>query len=152
MPSLTIEDLILEFKRPILVDKNGCWNWLGSISSQGYAIYNNKVMYGIIYRSQGKECSQGKVLRHKCANKKCVNPAHIHEGTYSDNMIDSVMDGSRGLGRAVYKQMFDLKASGMSQSDISRKLNVTRSIVSMFFKGRLMCHKPEMFANRDRRI
>src|ERR1700742_4317392 len=88
---LTVGDIIAEFKRPILVDENGCWNWLGSISTQGYAIYNLKPVYGLLYTKSGRYCPPNKVLRHICANKRCVNLEHIVEGTYSENLIDAVM-------------------------------------------------------------
>lgn len=108
MQNPTLEELITKFKRPILVDQNGCWNWFGSISTQGYAIFNNKPMYGIVYTMSGRICPLDKVIRHKCANKKCINPEHIHDGTFSENMIDAIFDGARGLGRKVFQQIYDL--------------------------------------------
>lgn len=139
---------MLKFKRPILVDQNGCWNWIGSISSQGYAIFNHKLMYGIVYNMSGRVCPPNYVLRHKCNNKKCINGEHIHEGTYSDNMIDAVRDGMRGLGKAKYAKMVELELSGMRRTDIARELNISKSMVSFFFKGKTMVFKPEDFGGQ----
>ena len=32
----------------------------------------------------------GLVVRHKCDNKRCINPHHLESGTYSDNMFDMI--------------------------------------------------------------
>lgn len=143
---ITIEMLITKFRRPILVDNNSCWNWLGSISSQGYAIFNGKVVYGIIYSMQGKICQQDEILRHTCSNRKCVNPDHIIPGTHSDNMNDAVKYGSRGQGEKVYRKMVELKSRGWTQSMIACEIGVSRALVSQFFLGRLVNYKPSDFS------
>lgn len=33
---------------------------------------------------------EGKVIRHTCDNTRCINPAHLIEGTPQDNMNDKV--------------------------------------------------------------
>jgi hypothetical protein len=142
---LKLEDVIKEFKRPVLVDENGCWNWLGSISSQGYALYNNKPVHALLSRKLGKPCNLDKVFRHTCANKRCINPDHVVEGTYSENLIDSILDGSRGPIRERYAKMVELSKTGMIQADIARELNVSRGLVSQFFLRKIMCFKPEDF-------
>lgn len=145
MPKLTVEDLALEFKRPILVDENGCWVWLGSISTQGYAIYNQKPVYGILHTRLEGPCPSNMVLRHICFNKRCVNPSHVVRGTFTENMIDAVVSGDRGPIRERYAEMVRMAAKGMRQADIANKLHVSRSLVSLFFLGKIMCFKPEDF-------
>jgi len=144
MTELQVEDIVLKFRRPVTVDQNGCWNWLGSISSQGYGLFNGKVVYGIVFRMVGKTCALDRVICHRCDNKKCINPNHLYEGTYTENMLDSLRAG-RGIGPEVYRKMVELKAQGFIQADIARKLGVSRGTVSLFFKGRFTVHKPENF-------
>lgn len=33
-------------------------------------------------------CPPGQVVRHKCDNRKCVNPKHLEYGTQGDNLND----------------------------------------------------------------
>lgn len=150
--ALTLEEVILEFKRPILVDENGCWNWLGSVSNQGYAMYNNKPVYGLLSRMVGRECSTDKVFRHTCANKRCINLEHVIEGTFAENMIDAIRDGARKLRREHYAEMVTMYNSGSSQADIARKLNISRSMVSQFFQGKFMAFKPEDFEESNAKL
>jgi hypothetical protein len=145
LETLKVEDLVLKYKRPIVVDTNGCWNWLGSISSQGYGIFNHKLVFGVTYAEYVGPCPLDRVLCHKCNNKRCVNPNHLYIGTYTQNMIDSVFAGRGKVGREGYKMMYELHKSGKRQVDIAKELNVSRTLVSMFFKDKIMCFKPADF-------
>lgn len=145
---LTADEVAAKFRRPIAIDQNGCWNWLGSISSQGYGIFNHKLVHGIVFRLSGRTCALDKVICHICNNKKCVNPEHLYEGTFTENLLDSMRAG-RGLGPEIYRKMIELNAQGLIQAEIARRLGVSRSTVSLFFKGRYTIHKPENFKKKD---
>lgn len=71
----------------------GCMEWQGSLNDQGYGLswragerYAHRHSYiihtGII--------PLGKLVRHRCDNKKCVNPAHLILGTRRDNAKDAL--------------------------------------------------------------
>lgn len=70
-----------------------CWEW------QGYCC--NQTGYGRIYGKGRKwnahrlswvvhngDVPDGSVIRHKCDNRKCVNPEHLDIGTQADNVRD----------------------------------------------------------------
>jgi len=69
---------------------NDCWEWKGALS-KGYGIFFYTKMikahrFSYIY-NKGK-IEFGKLICHKCNNKKCVNPDHLYMGTHKDNMLD----------------------------------------------------------------
>lgn len=92
----TVEERFLQ-----KVDKSagpdGCWPWLGTRKKEGYGGFS---FYGkrrpathiSFYLMHGRFPASD-VLRHKCDNPPCVNPAHLIEGTYADNSRDMVERG-----------------------------------------------------------
>lgn len=148
MTKLTANDIVLRFRRPITVNSEGCWIWLGSVSSQGYALINHALVHGIVFKLAGRECNTPLVVCHTCANKLCVNPDHLYAGSYSDNMNDSVLNGTHGkVGKEGYREIYQLRQKGLSQAMISRRVGVSRSLISKFFKGEILNFQPSDFAD-----
>lgn len=74
-----------------------CWLWSGGRNRAGYGKFsmNGKVIAAsrasyILFNGQ---ITEGKYICHTCDNPPCVNPAHLWEGTASENQIDSVQKG-----------------------------------------------------------
>src|SRR5271156_3333483 len=82
--------------------KNGCWNWIASLSTHGYGqIYYNKKNYPahrISWFVHKNEWPSLFVL-HACDNRKCVNPDHLFLGTAKDNTKDMFKKGRQGKFR-----------------------------------------------------
>lgn len=82
-----------------------CINWIKGLSHNGYGLTsrNNKTYrahrlaycdaHGITHDS-----IEGKVVRHTCDNRRCVNPDHLELGTHADNMQDMVKRGRSAKG------------------------------------------------------
>jgi len=80
-----------------------CWNWTGykkrgygSIRVNGKFIGAHRLSF---YIHNGVFPN---VCRHTCDNPKCVNPAHLLDGTHKDNHQDCVLRG-RARGGSRYK-------------------------------------------------
>jgi HNH endonuclease len=80
------------------VDKSGlCWLWTGARRTKGYGAYwhggrlvqahrfSFEIAYGAI--------ELGKFVCHTCDVKLCVNPAHLYQGTNSENILDASAKG-----------------------------------------------------------
>jgi hypothetical protein len=82
------------------VDKKNhdeCWFWKGGTYSNGYGriSYNNKQVgaHRISYLIHNGSLDENLLVLHKCNNRLCVNPNHLYQGTYHDNMMDMVRSG-----------------------------------------------------------
>ncbi len=51
-----------------------------------------------IYEECFGEIPEGLVVRHKCDNTNCINPAHLEVGTQLDNINDAVVRGRTTRG------------------------------------------------------
>lgn len=89
------------------VDKRGpdeCWNWQASRRVGGYGqfsfmkkpILSHRVAYMLANGSipSGSDY-HGVVIRHKCDNPSCCNPAHLEAGSQKDNVHDMIKRGRR---------------------------------------------------------
>ena len=69
---------------------NGCWEWTGYITPQGYGLFwdgkkpntTHRVSWGLA----NGPIPDGMDIDHRCANRKCANPEHLRVTTRSQNM------------------------------------------------------------------
>ena len=73
-----------------------CWEWQGQ-KKEGYGIYSNDSVHRLSYKLHVGDIPFGSIVRHKCDNRSCLNPAHLELGTIQDNIKDKIARGrSRG--------------------------------------------------------
>ena len=96
------EETINRFEK--YIDKSGeCWLWTGYCNKLGYGQFKFE---GKTWRSHrfsyflanGELPAPPLVVRHKCRSRNCVNPEHLESGTYSENELDKVRDGTDDRG------------------------------------------------------
>ena len=81
-----------------------CWEWTGGTYTTGYGQLT-KVRYGEGYAHRWSyehfngEIPDGKLIRHKCDNRKCVNPEHLQIGTKADNNNEARERNPKACGK-----------------------------------------------------
>lgn len=129
-----------------------CWEWQGTRQKPGPA---RQLPYGIVHFrahqlnshrlswmiEHGQVPAKGLVVRHKCHNAPCCNPAHLLIGTQKDNNRDMVEAGrnrvpSRGSGpqvtRAEIKAMSEYRCRTLAE--LSRKFKRDPGTIRRAFK------------------
>lgn len=119
-----------------------CWLWTASTGSRGYGqirfmgkrLKAHRVSFALHH---GRD-PEGFVL-HTCDNRRCVNPAHLYEGTHCDNMRDMVTRSraARGVshGRAKLteedvREIRRLREQGVFMRVIAAQFEISTAMVS----------------------
>lgn len=125
---------------------NGCWEWTGSKTKDGYgkSWFRGKTIraHRLSFLSHKKEeIPEGYLILHKCDNPICINPDHLFCGTPSENTIDMYKKGrgvnnrgeNCGTSKLNKKEIEEIKKqwlSGESQGIIAKRYKITQSNVS----------------------
>jgi len=85
------------------VDKTGeCWLWTASTTYNGYgqfAIESKPIRaHRYSYELANGEFDKKLYVLHKCDNRICVRPSHLHLGTHKDNMKEMRNKGRSLVG------------------------------------------------------
>jgi len=96
-----------------------CWEWTGTITRYGYGVVfegrKSRLAHRVSYILANGEIPPGKIICHRCDNKKCVNPAHLYAGTQKDNMRDAIVAGT-------HVSLFPEKAASRGEKNGRAKL------------------------------
>lgn len=131
-----------------LIEETGCWELARRIAVDGYGQIklDGKTVktHRVIYSSLIGEIPDGFVVRHKCDNRKCNNPAHLEAGTYQDNSSDMVERDRQRKGEthqtaklsdADALEIVRLVEGGTTHQAIADRFGISRGYVSEVARG-----------------
>lgn len=140
---------IKKYYEKYVIKQEGCWDWKGIIEHTGYAklgirppIKAHRASW-IIHNGP---IPKGLIVCHKCDNKKCTNIEHLWLGTHKQNIQDKIQKGRSNtpcgsllkISKINEIQVLEIKKlieQGFSCSEIGRKINIPRKIVSRIKNG-----------------
>lgn len=138
------------------VDKDsnthGCWEWKLSVGAKGYAMMRFGGKKELVHRLSwffhtGKWPKL--FVLHSCDNRKCVNPAHLREGTHADNTADMVLRNRQAKGEAkplakldtaTVVRIFQMRSAGASQQEIADRVGLTLSPINQVLNRKTWRH------------
>lgn len=99
-------DPALRFFEKVAVRSNGCHEWIGSKSPQGYGWFavgrpSPALAHRVAYEAAHHPIPAGMVIDHLCRNRACVNPAHLECVTMGENTRRGIL---HDIQRAKAKQ------------------------------------------------
>ena len=115
---------------------NDCWEWQAGLNNSGYGSFrfNGKIQTAqrASYLLNVGEIPEGMVVRHKCDNRACVNPAHLELGSYSENNQDMVNRDRRQYKLTIDQVRMIRKrlADGALQKHLAAEYGVSFGLIS----------------------
>lgn len=88
--SRVVGDDVARFESYLSEGPNGCWNWRGLLTKDGYGVMASDLptssAHRWAYRHFVGELINGLEIDHTCNNRRCVNPWHLDQVTHDENL------------------------------------------------------------------
>jgi hypothetical protein len=150
-PSKTIDQKFFD-DRSIVNKDTGCIEWSRATSFIGYGVVKHKQKQWQAHRFSwtfhfGK-IPNGKIICHKCDNRKCINPDHLFIGVHKDNSQDMISKGRNvpargersGTAKLTNEQIALIKNDTRPQKLIAKTHNICQANVSLIKSGKTWAH------------
>lgn len=129
---------------------SGCHIWVAGSNSGGYGSFQiNGKPFGahrFSWHLSNGRIPEGKVVRHRCDVKACVNPMHLELGTRSDNYWDMDRTNTRpaganhGCAKLTEEQVKQIRASKLSMVELSDQFNVQHHAIWLIIRRKRWTH------------
>ena len=111
-----------------------CWEWTGARFNTGYGRFQlngdgllaHRVMMALAWAG----IPEGLIVCHHCDNPPCVRPSHLFLGNSRDNVMDAIAKGRHEGPSNKSLEIRGLLTAGMTQSQIARRIGISRQRVS----------------------
>lgn len=82
--------------------------------------------------------ARGRVVRHKCDNRACINPDHLEYGTQGDNLDDRKRHGHtyRKLNREQVDRILEKRRNGATLVSLATEFGVSAATISNISRGK----------------
>lgn len=139
------------------IDKRGpddCWEWTASRLQGGYGNINrgagrgNALAHRAVFEGLNGAIPPGLVVRHRCDNPPCCNPAHLELGSQADNVADMMSRGRQVAPRGMHHhaakltdaKVRDIRAASGGLRALVGHFGVPKSTISHIRTGRTWAH------------
>lgn len=136
-----------------------CWLWTAGADRKGYGKVGVNRKTHLAHRQayeaiHGAGTAEGMVVRHRCDNPPCVNPAHLEVGTHADNIRDRDERGrnrqpkgsANGLAKLTEADVLAIRAECVTgsrthgQQAISERFGVSNQLISNIILRKIWTH------------
>ncbi len=121
---------------------NGCWEWTGSRSLNGYGTlgwnHRHVAPHRLAWELTFGPIAEGLVICHKCHNRLCCNPKHIRADTAFSNNQDMLAAGRCGtekLSEATVREIRAKRKDGIRQKILAKEYGLCEMTVSRILRG-----------------
>lgn len=144
----TPRDAARFWSRVSIQEPSACWLWTGALRKkfahgdfriQGRTYVTSRIAYVLHH---GGPIGSEDIVRHKCDDPRCCNPAHLELGSHADNVADrvargrSACGGRNGRAKLTEEQALICRdAHLLTQSELARIFGVSRRVVAQIRSG-----------------
>jgi len=132
----------------------GCWIWMGALfQGSGYGQFSNRELskspttaHRAAWEILKGPIPAGKMVLHKCDNRKCVNPDHLYCGSNAENMRDRSLRGyvhQMRLDEGKVREMRKLRQAGWPWRKLAAKYDVHTNAIIEATMGRSWAYVDE---------
>jgi hypothetical protein len=129
---------------------SGCWIWQGCRDEDEYGVI---AVRNVACRAprvsaalfNGFDIGSDRIIRHICDNPPCVNPEHLMDGTWADNMRDKIARGranpawgeakSTKLSLSDVRKIRKLKSAGMTGKELGIRFGISEMHANAVARG-----------------